>query len=51
MNIRDLRRKKNYTQTDLSAKMNVHLQTIKAWESGKTQIPDKRLPKHLSLSS
>jgi len=45
MNLRDLRRVKKITQTELSTEINVHLKTIQAWESGKTQIPDKRLPK------
>ncbi len=40
-----LRKQKNYTQKELASKLNVHFQTIQAWESGKTPIPDKRLPK------
>ena len=49
MELRHLRRKINLNQTQLSNKLGVHLRTIQNWESGKTQISDKVLPKLAEL--
>lgn len=45
MRIKELRRKANLTETQLSARIGVHLSTLSYWESGKRNPSGKYLSK------
>lgn len=45
MNIKELRRKKGYSQFQLAKKVGVSQQTVAKWESGKSTPTFNKIPK------